>query len=506
MNVHILCNIVCFLLTENDWNAMKEYMTLFFIGILLGIVFPAVKPDIVFYFIAIGGFILFINIPVTRNEMVYKKSFFLITGFVLPIAYPLLPSWGGFVFGGIILSEIIAPYLTYCVLCQTANEDASLWDERNYFSQRKEDMERILHVLYKQSTISIGVEAERGAGKSFLMEGVREKLSDKGAVIVTIDVMAVRLDNFAEYLICELDDVLYREGYLSLNSRRLKQILKTAKLDVLSFIWGNSETRYAKLFDMFRNELLNLNKHIVLIYEDIDRVDDVAGIKNILYLSEKLAEKNEELEHSSIKTIYQYTMAHMRQLGLDSNFLEKYIQNRIALTRLSLSDLIQAMQIHYLAEDQQLNGEDILRLPPFLHVGSRAFFDQEREWMERYFSDRFTVRQTKSFLQALAARFERYPYRFSGNERSIIIAFSFIEYFMPDVYNRMYRRPLYSGFNIAVDDQSYMMLQVQQARREDLLNPVAYPLNFELYIAWRLLGLDTVSRYHRINYQENTEP
>ena len=490
---------------------LVRYMIFIVLGGAVGKIFPPQEEIFFIYLCIMGISSVFINIPVPFNERIYGFIAAFMFGFWISLLFPqsMDPIKFFWLFGGLFLLVLsifvlflAGRWLDYDI----GKQPLKSWNERNYFPQRARDLERIIDCLRRKETTSIGVEAEWGDGKSFLMEGLRERLSHEGHTLITIDVMAIRLDNFPEYLIHELDATLFRQGRLSFHSRALKHILKASKLDALFLLWGNMETRYAKLFDAFREELLTLNQQIILVYEDIDRIDDVKGIKNILYLSEKLTEQQSRWTNSSIKVIYQYNATHMRMLGFDRVYLEKYIQNRISLTRISLLNLIQVIQASGFSNKKILSQDDVFRLPPYLYVGRRAFLRKEQEWMERHFLDRFTIRRAKSFLQAVIFRFENLPFELSETERSLVVAFSFIEYFMPNVYDRINIHPLYRGFDIFDEHgRRYTMVDVQNEKIEDLLNPEHYPVNFELYIAWRLLGLDVISAFQRIDYSEVSE-
>lgn len=490
---------------------LVRYMVFIVLGGVAGSFLYAQVDYFFVYLCIIGVIALFMKVPVLYNEKVYGLIVAFLSGFWLSLLFhnsmTAAKAYG--ILGALLALLLLVPFLFWLgrwLDYYTGKQPYISWDDRNYFPQRARDLERVIECLRRKETSSIGVEAVWGDGKSFLMEGVREKLEDEGYILITIDVMAIRLDNFPEYLIHELDATLFQHGRLSINSRALKHIIKASKLDVLSLLLGNTESWYAKLFDAFRAELLDLNRDIVLVYEDIDRIDDAKGIKNILYLSEKLTVENKEWVNSSIKVIYQYNAQHMRALGFDGAFLEKYIQNRISLTRLSVSDLVRSIQIRDLPEEKHLKNDDIFKLPPYLYLGRRAFFTQEQEWMAQYFVDRFTIRRTKNFLQAYAFRLENLHIRLSKEQRSLIIAFTFIEYFLPNVYDGINRLPLYRGFDITTaDGQRYTMPEIQREKREDLLDPAHYPFNFELHIAWRMLGLDDVSAFQGIDYSEVNE-
>ena len=490
-----------------------RYMLLVILGGVIGKIF---QPEEEYFFLCLcimGIFSVFLNIPLLYNEKFYSLIVAFILGFWLSLN--IIQNIETSEFIGIITALLawiffmtllfrIGRWIDY----NDGRRRPKSWDEKNRFPQRNRDLERIFECIQNKQISSIGIEAAWGTGKSFVMEGLKEKLERKGYILVSIDIMAIRLDSFSEYLINELDDVLFYSGRLSFNSRKLKHLLRVSKLDVLSVLWGNIETRYTKIFNEFREELLALDKHIVLVYEDIDRIDDTVGIKNILYLSEKLTEKNEEWEDSSIKIIYQYNPEHMKHLGFDSRYLEKYIQKRLSLTQLNFSELINSLQKDCLSEDERLSSDEIYRLPPYLYLGRSPLLsdEQEREWMEWHFRNSFTIRRTKCFLQVLAFRFSTAPFSYSERERALVVAFSFIEYFMPDVYDKMNKYPLYRGFDVSTEEgETYTMREIQQDRRRDILNPERYPSNFEMYIAWRLFGLDGISAFNTIRYGEVDE-
>lgn len=165
----------------------------------------------------------------------------------------------------------------------------------NYFPEREDDLHRLEEIVNKTDVNLLALDAAWGQGKSFLLQKFKEDIETKGDndnIVIVIDVLSLRLDNFQEYLIYELDRTLLSCGYLSRNSNLLRSIMKRAHADMLSMIFGKGKKHYGEAFYDFQRELLQQGKNIILIYDDIDRSDNKELIQTILYLSEKLTSQN----------------------------------------------------------------------------------------------------------------------------------------------------------------------------------------------------------------------
>ncbi len=526
-----------------------ENIILLIVGIFTGIGTPFEKFYLVFGVIIFTWLIIFIKVPIASNERIYLKVISVSIGFVLGhllevnLLFPLVEQEIMIIVGFFGAMSFVlfygVPYLYYSwkqrreqLSCGERNKKK--WAERNLFDERNADLKRLMDYICKNQVATLGIEGERGYGKSFLMEGFIEQLQEIRYLYITIEVMALRLDNFPEYLIGELDKLLYSQGIVAKNSTRLQKMLQGTKAEFFTHLWDGQEKYYTNLFQSFQQELLSLNCHIILIYEDIDRINNIDAIRNILYLSEKLSSQNEYWPDSGIHIVYQYSVKHMNKLGLDSQFLEKYIHQRMSLSILSFDDMVNSLQEETSREECFfLKSDDIYRLPPHMMVGRYPPLPQESEWVKTYFASNFTIRNVKKFLLKVKITLgdENRELEFSEMERNIGISMCFIEHFMPDTFQRLNVRPLYSAFyvSISADHAEYMgnicgsvqanpasssqrrdygdLLDMygewrDEARRYECLNPEHHPENFELYIAWRLLGMDGVDRLSSINYAD----
>lgn len=506
------------LMNKYNYEEIKKYLSLVFLGILgylLRNMFFCSKNDFNAGVLGIGILLLlFINIPLCRNQSFYKKIIFFFLGY------------GGGYIGAIFIKEI--SYIedrTYICIClgtvliylliqylmlfiQSENIDDYHWEDQNIFPERGADLTRIQQVLENPDTQSIGLEAEWGAGKTFLLQGLREKMARK-CIFINVDVLAFHMDDYLQYLVNELDAVLRRYGIYSDNSKELKKIIESTKFKYFTFIWGKSDKSYVDTFSDFKKELLSLGKIIVIVFEDIDRINDPRYIKTILYLSEKMTNSTDKQMNGSIKTIYQYCASNMERLGFDAAFLDKYIDRRICLSPISLHNMILLMQKQFIPDkEKQLTEDEINRLPPYLYMGREGLIspDLEQKQSKRYFDSYITPRRVRNFLKDINVYMQYFSENLLPEERNVIQAFSFIEHFLPNVFERLKKQSLEEALffqNVSDPNLKWHYCRLTRNDRaifewESILDVELYPNNFQNYVAWRILGLDSIER-HRIN-------
>lgn len=382
--------------------------------------------------------------------------------------------------------------------CEKKQED---W--KNYFSEREDDLRRLEQIVDKTDVSLLALDAAWGQGKSFLLQKFKEDREAQGDVVIVIDVLSLRLDNFQEYLIYELDRTLLSCGYLSRNSNLLRSIMKRADADILSVIFGKGKKHYGEVFYDFQRELLQQGKNIILIYDDIDRSDNKELIQTILYLSEKLTSQNRADSPGRIKVIFQYSMEHMKKLGFQNDFLEKFCNQKIGLTDIPLRRLLFETQRHmYPMQDAVLTDKDVDGLAPYLYLGRAALLPDEQVRAAHYLHSRMTIRRAKNMIKTLAGDTHILPsdFRTSQPNRNTWIVMRYVEQFFPNVYDDMRSMNLKDVFslhyNVKNETRKISLFDLQQEHDyhtiDMVLNEDKYPENFERYLVWRMLGLDGV--------------
>lgn len=379
-----------------------------------------------------------------------------------------------------------------------------VWE--NYFPEREDDLNRLERIVDKTDVNLLVLDAAWGQGKSFLLQKFQEDREAQGDIVIVIDVLSLRLDNFQEYLIYELDHALLSCGYLSRNSNLLRSIMKRAHADIFSTIFGKGKKHFGETFYDFQRELLQQEKNIVLIYDDIDRSENKELIRTILYISEKLTSQNNTDFPGRIKVIFQYSMEHMEQLGFQNDFLEKFCNQKMGLTDIPLRRLLLEIQKRlYPNQNGVLTDKDIDRLAPYLYLGRMGLLPDERGRAERYLRSRTTIRRAKNMIKSLAGDDQVLPvdFRTSQPNRNTWIVMRYVEQFLPNVYDAMRSTNLRDVFclhyNVKNETRKVSLFEFVNLKQEHdyynidmVLNEDKYPENFERYLVWRMLGLDGV--------------
>ena len=274
-----------------------------------------------------------------------------------------------------------------------------------HFIERTRDYERMLRLIDDDVTFSIGLEGEWGTGKTYLIQNIAKKLKNDSSkyAVITIDCLACNIDKYLEYIIKEVDDLLWQNGKWSVYSKRLKYTFRYKPMDIIYDLCHVTNSTYTKLFEGMQNELLTLGKTVVIIVDDLDRINSSASIKTILYLGEKLCNTeyvtNDKI--GKIKIVYLYGKSGTIKNKLDREYLEKYIQTQVKLSEISIERIVD----YYLSDKSVLKNISefdafgdyrVYNLPPhYVVCRSYKFLEQQ---VPQYFMKRIRFRTVRNFL------------------------------------------------------------------------------------------------------------
>ena len=249
------------------------------------------------------------------NEKNKKINFYIITFFVLLILYGL----NKYNISNILISNksiivfIIFLFMVYYIFAFRIFAMDSNDKINNYklFRERKEDLKRIKEYLNKFNII--GINGEWGSGKTYLLECLQNEKDMKDKYeFVNIYLLTCNLDNLSQILINELEKVLVKYGIYSRYSNSLRKILATNNfIDSLFSSMILDTNSFTASINGFKNEIRKLDKTLVIVFEDLDRIDYANVIKKILSVSENLVGEN-------IKIVYQYDQSNLERLTIKS--------------------------------------------------------------------------------------------------------------------------------------------------------------------------------------------
>lgn len=206
-------------------------------------------------------------------------------------------------------------------------------DEDTIYEERKYDLQRIKR--YIMDVQIMGINAGWGVGKTFLMECMKkEKEIQDQFDIIQIDLLSCDLDHVELILVEELEKVFKKNRIYPDNSHEMKKILgKNQWLEWLVNLVTDSKEGMAASFHGYREEFGKLSKKILVIFEDIDRINEKKTIQKIFAISENLACDN-------LHIVYQYDDGNLEKIGFTRDYLEKYIPFVVGLTEITYERLV----------------------------------------------------------------------------------------------------------------------------------------------------------------------
>ena len=191
-------------------------------------------------------------------------------------------------------------------------------EKKELFEERKEDLKRLEKYL-KDFNI-VGIDGDWGSGKSFLTDHL------EGYIKIKIDLLACNEDDIQIVVLNELDKLLKNQRIFSSYSPKLKKILKKERFfENIGDVLVSDDTLYSDVLTGLSKDLDKVDGTILIIYEDLDRVEDTNVIKKILGISEKISSRK-------VKVLHQFSCQNLNYKGIDRNYLEKYIPFIVKIT------------------------------------------------------------------------------------------------------------------------------------------------------------------------------
>lgn len=403
------------------------------------------------------------------------------------------------------------------------NSENKIVAEIPFIESRKNDLQRLTALIKDKHIGTIGIEADWGTGKTYTLKKTFEilKCEDYPYEEVNIDILATNMDNILDYLVNELNDVLKRNNIISVNADFLKTFSDNNLLSEIYNIMKDSPDTYSEKFNKFREELRSIDKTIIIVIEDIDRINDVEKIKKLLYLGEKISEADEYNDYqTNIKIIYQYSHEHIVKLDLSWHYIEKYIQEKMRISKLEFRDIIQYYLDYNFKNNTNFNPkflQDVIyELPPhILKIHLDEGIDDRN--IHKYFSDKVNFRLIGNYLYYLnnliIANNNSLLYlnaKEREKEEKLYFKIIFIQCFMPELYSKINTNiRLVDNLLFKYEDKIIPISLVledikrEKYRRQYNLLKIIYDENnkenLEKYIIYKMLKLGYVGEEVELN-------
>lgn len=301
---------------------------------------------------------------------------------------------------------------------QDNKEEIFIYDRRKY------DLDKFKKYLNKSDTV--GITGIWGSGKTFLVNQLKQDEGFKSKYIyIDIDLLSCNLDEIQGTLLNEMGNILNKYRIFSINSIKLKSMFEENSVyRFLYMIFIKNDTTYSEVLNGFIKEIDKIDKKIMIIYEDIDRISDIDIIKKIFSISEKISNNN-------IKIIYQYDEKNLINLGLDRKYIEKYIQYTLDLTPVRFMDVIERVLIEENIEEKLLVIQDFGYLDKLINIDSYIQNELKLSLTSyKLIARDISIRKMRTFVMEVSYNLLKEGLDY----KKIVISFYFIKHFFEELY------------------------------------------------------------------------
>ena len=433
----------------------KDFLiNILWIFLLSLIFFYSFSISFKFYFSILLGVWLFLILqyPINKNENWYIQ--FIFFSIINSISFYLVRYFQKKIFLILSIKILITYYLIlFCIILFKSvyyTSKTNLENDGDLFVERKYDLERLLNYLNYFSII--GINGEWGSGKSFLTDHL------KNFILIKIDLLSCNVDEIQTVILNELDKLLKNQGIFSPFSPKLKKILQQGKLfENISQLFVKNDISYSEAITGLHNNLKSINKPVVIVYEDLDRVENTTVIKQILGISEKIAGDN-------IKILYQFSETNLLDKGIERTYLEKYIPFIFNLTDIPFESTLSYVLKQEIYKDSLFDEEDFKFLYLPVHLPHFNNFNNLNRPLTsiKFELKNATIRKTQLFLNELNQVInEKEIYK---KNKRVVILFFLLKHFYYEAYKKI------SSGESLLDTFTFLY----QDKNDTVLNWIAY--------------------------------
>lgn len=290
---------------------------------------------------------------------------------------------------------------------------------KTLFVERHNDLNRLREYLNKFSIV--GLNGDWGSGKSFLTDQLKDDFH-----MVKIDLLSCNLEEVQSLVISELDKVLKKEGVLSPFSPKIRKMLNQGGLlEKIGGLFIKDDVLFTEALEQFRKDLNQLPFRILIVFEDLDRVENPDVIKKIMGISEKLAGDN-------IRVLYQFSEEHLDEKGINRAYLEKYIPFTVNLTDIPFEKMVYYIFYSYQNKIVELRTDD------FRFLNDLKILIGLETYEASFLANNIPIRKMEHFFEETNQAL-RESGEYCNNKRTVI-SFFILKHFCDQLYKRLEMR------------------------------------------------------------------
>ena len=291
-----------------------------------------------------------------------------------------------------------------------------------FIEERKYDLSRLEDYLTHERIV--GIDGEWGTGKTVLKkEFCRRHVGE--IYEFTVDVLTCNEGELEMFILSELEKLLADNHIFSSNAVILKGLMSKHSFlnDIRMLLWGTNDTK-SNILSNYKKDIHKIGKPVIISVEDLDRLQDINVIKKILDFTERLAD-----EH--IKVIYEYDAENLKRLGIDRDYLEKYIPFVVNLTGVTFQKAIEYYGTFGVGDPEAYRFLTNIVYPEKILLDELEFASEVNLDIAK-----ISLRKVKIFLDEC----EKYLRKKDLNpkmNKNTIITFFFMKHFSNDIYEEL---------------------------------------------------------------------
>lgn len=211
------------------------------------------------------------------------------------------------------------------------------------FNSRKENLSLIKEYLNNDYVNGIGIEAEFGKGKSFLIKKVINDNKDCCFIIIELLTCSIgQTEEITSFLLNKFERIFVKYGIYSSSFKTIEKLVSHFNI-LFNFDYCFADETITDTFEKLRHDIILSGIKFVIIVDDVDRLENY----NILI---KVFNILERIQSSYCKIIYLYNpekLLNNQNVSLISyDYIEKYIPYRLSLSKVTFEDLIESIKLY----------------------------------------------------------------------------------------------------------------------------------------------------------------
>lgn len=218
----------------------------------------------------------------------------------------------------------------------------------NLINSREQDLDNLKNIL-DNTLDSIIIDDEWGNGKTFFIKKFMEKYNTNYEFIYIKAPYFQTREEFRKVFLTELNKVFIKNGIFNTS---ISNLTKYFGVEIQGITLNQIEKNYNETIEEIVKKMCKLDKKIVVVLDDLDRIEKGEDIQEILnFIGEiniELREKIGLISLSSYNKLNEKVISHTEDKE-GENYLEKYFDKKFYLQKVNGEELIE-----YFCEDENL--------------------------------------------------------------------------------------------------------------------------------------------------------